>query len=769
MTPREGTLIADRYRLERKVGGGRVSAVWRVHDEVTESACALKLLHRTMHTHSEALTRFSLEERLARELTGPHFPERVSSGSWEGTRYIAWRWHDGECLRALFDRNPKQDAPTVLSIVQESCKALSQVHARGYTHGDVKPENLLFADRRENERTRQLKLIGFGVASRIVLPKAALGSLGARKPGQIVGTPLYLSPDLILGRAPRGGQADLWALAVIVYEALTGRPPFLGEDLESVLQAILDRQAPRPSQLTDHLPGSIDLWWTQSLEQAFSTPGEFATALARALAPALRTSHTQRSAALPERLTAGPDSPPPLAVASLGATAHGLPSLSSTSRSHGSPSLSSTAHGSPSLSSTSGSTSPSHGSPSLSSTAHGSPSLSSTSGSTSPSHGSPSPSAPPHGSPRSSTSSGLGSTSTTSSGLGAVQGSAHVSEPLLDVPALSVDAASSSVDAPASNAFAPLPSPLRDFASTGSRKTLVGITPPASLIPRALGSAPAAASLIETIEGAPCKPIDISRVAPNLDSGAGADGLRRPSNPTVPFPRPRFLPRTAQAEPDGDDTGNPESRSWAGTGSRTLRFVFTGSDHKPQRIAAAVVCVAAGLVIFAVGRSPVAGTGAIGPATGALAVEGAAPEASGSEPALTADPVEPHAQPSVAAKASESLEELTRTSDAPMHESRTHDARLAPDELAPGLVLPRSEPAPSSERSGLATPPSKPSASSSAVTPLPAAPDAAAPGAAGSAQPPQSNARAGSNKTPPRKPIPTPAPQRRPGDFDFGI
>jgi hypothetical protein len=334
---------------------------------------------------------------------------------------------------------------------------------------------------------------------------------------------------------------------------------------------------------------------------------------------------------------------------------------------------------------------------------------------------------------------------------------------VVEAPAPSEDAASTSEEAPASSAFAPLPSPLRDFASTGSRKTLVGITPPASLIPRALSPAPAALSPIEAIEGAPCKPIDMSRITPMLDSGSTADGVRRPANPTVPFPRPRFLPRAAQAEPDGDDTGNPESRSWSGTGSRTLRFVFTGPDHKPQRIAAAVVCIAAGLVIFAVGRSPVAGTGAIGPAAGALASEGAAPAPSGSDP-LLADPATAHSRPAAAAKTSESLEELTRTTDA-----RAKGSRLAPDELAPGLVLPRPEPVSSTARSGLMTPPGKPSVSSHTAAPLVTAPDAAAPGTGGSAQPPQSNARAESSKTPPRKPIPVPAPQRRPGDFDFGI
>jgi serine/threonine protein kinase len=300
MMPRQGTMIADRYRLERKVGGGRVSAMWRVQDQVTEGACAVKLLHRSMNDHPEALARFSLEDRLSRELTGAYFPERIGSGSWHSLRYIAWRWYDGDCLRSLFDRTPKQDVQTVYSIVQETCQALTVVHGAGYTHGDLKPENLFFAERAEKDSTRQLKLLGFGVASRLARP--LLGAQARRTPGQIVGTPLYLSPDLILGRVPRGGQADLWALSVIVYEALTGRVPFLGTDLAEVLEKILERQAPRPSSVTDNLPGTFDLWWQQALEQQFATPGELASSLARALAPALRSSRTQRSASLPDRM-----------------------------------------------------------------------------------------------------------------------------------------------------------------------------------------------------------------------------------------------------------------------------------------------------------------------------------------------------------------------------------------------------------------------------------------------------------------------------------
>jgi eukaryotic-like serine/threonine-protein kinase len=665
-------MIADRYRLERKVGGGRVSAVWRVQDEVTESPCALKLLHRSMHKHPEALTRFSLEERLARELTGPRFPERVGSGSWDGLRYIAWRWHDGESLRTLFERNPKQDAPTVLSIVQEACQALTEVHGRGYTHGDLKPENLFFAERGENARSIQLKLISFGVASRMATVGAA--SPGLRRPGQIVGTPLYLSPDLILGRVPLRGQADLWALAVVVYEALTGRAPFLGEDLGGVLQAILDKQAPLPSQVADNLPATLDRWWTQALSQAFTTPGEFATALARALGPVLRTSHTQRSASMPERLPAVLEALAPLAL-----TGPGTSSTSSTAAGIGRPENAVSA-----------------------------------------------PSAAP----------------------GAV-----------DAPAASMEPASSST-------FAPLPSPLRDFASNVSRKTLVGITPPISLLAGPMSAAPVPPLIIEAIEGAPCRPIEISEKPAASDSPPPGEVGRRPANPTVPFPRPRFLPRVLQGEPPADEPfhgeqdethelGDDVPRSWRGSTTRTLRFVLTSPDHKPQRVAAALVCAAAALVIFMVGRSPVAGTGAIGAAPGLTAV------ATDKNRPVLADPNVTATDPSAASNPADPLGELARAAE-PSPEGAPP---AAGQELAPGLVVPASpgvdadvEAAESSERRRVPTGNSPGSAGAG---------DPANPGAAHPSPHPASAPKA---PVPQKKALPAANPQHRAaGDFDFGI
>jgi eukaryotic-like serine/threonine-protein kinase len=303
MLPREGTIVADRYRLERKVGGGRVAATWQVFDEQTQGLGVLKLLHRSMHHHPEALRRFSLEAQIARELNGPYFAERLDSGSWQSLRYIAWRWHQGECLRTRFERNPKQDAPTVCAVVKDVCEALNVVHAAGYAHADLKPENVFFAESEkqaaraegEKEAGRQLKLLGFGVS----FPEeprqggAAVRSQERRR-WHVVGTPLYMSPDMLRGDVPIGGKVDLWSLAVIVYEALTGRVPFLGSDLEETLAAIVARRAPRPSTLAE-VPASIDSWWAQAVAQEFTTAREFAGAVVKALEPALKSSRTQRS------------------------------------------------------------------------------------------------------------------------------------------------------------------------------------------------------------------------------------------------------------------------------------------------------------------------------------------------------------------------------------------------------------------------------------------------------------------------------------------
>ncbi|MEO8181298.1 MAG: protein kinase [Deltaproteobacteria bacterium] len=881
MMPRQGTMIADRYRLERKVGGGRVSAMWRVQDQVTAGACAIKLLHRSMNDHPEALARFSLEDRLSRELTGAYFPERVGSGSWHSLRYIAWRWYDGDCLRSLFDRNPKQDVQTVYSIVQETCQALSAVHGAGYTHGDLKPENLFFAERGEadKETSRQLKLLGFGVASRVAKP--LLGSQARRTPGQIVGTPLYLSPDLILGRVPRGGQADLWALSVIVYEALTGRAPFLGTDLSELLQVILERQAPRPSSVTDNLPGTFDLWWSQALEQQFATPSEFASSLARALGPALRSSRTQRSASLPDRsapiiapsaemvalrpaiassapeagavraaaLTpAGGLAASPGTNASVNAWAKGSPIFPAASF----PAASFPAASFPATSSSAASAAPNGTSaaPVGSVTALGVGSLAQ--------QASKAPDATPPVAAKSSAAEaepratalsrnarteaqparteapaartavpptvetpavtagapaitpgvtpGVEATarapgapipSTTVAGIGptavsvmrALETAAAGATAKIRVVAPRADAGSSSQQERDADKFAPLPSPLRDLG-IGARKTLVGIIPPsapppsaapASLAPAA-SNAPAqrklGASLV--ISGTPCRSIDVSSENDSMDPPPSIAALRRLGSPTVPFPRPRAAPRGMPREEDSaaDDPGRTTiPQSWQERTGQTLRVVLTDPDHRPHLVAGLVVCLAAALVIFVAGRSPVAGTSVLGQTTVSLTVEPtAAPPARAPEPrprtaSSDTSPTAPnHDTP--APRPSEVLQ------PEPSTELATGPTQVG-EELAPGLILPPRPPL-SGAGAAAGVRPDKPKAVVPSPSPLPPTrtePLRPAAGADRGTTPPAAEGRPSApaspvpQRAPPKKSGSEPNAPARPGngDFDFGI
>ena len=357
-------------------------------------------------------------------------------------------------------------------------------------------------------------------------------------------------------------------------------------------------------------------------------------------------------------------------------------------------------------------------------------------------------------------------------------------------------------DALAGGKFAPLPLPLRDLSADVSRKTLVGITPPLNApgsnnpggnapghvapghvapghgapgaTPQASPSRQAARS---TIAGTPIRPIETRD--PRTDTG-NVDPLRRPAHPTVPFPRPRVAPRNPAYPPAPDELPDL-GRTWQGTSTRTLRFVLTGRDHKPQRIAAALVCAAAALVIFVVGRSPISGTANIGQTTGSLSAEPGQKAAGGT---LLADPARSEL---AVASGSEPAGAPTRPDVVPPGEPPPR----AGVELAPGLVVPPPglSRGPSDIERALApnAPVSSPgtggSTSAGAGTALsPAANarasstlgDAAAPGSAASqsvpAQVTPPRAKPAPRKAPSPPPPPVPAPQRKPnGELDFGI
>jgi hypothetical protein len=358
----------------------------------------------------------------------------------------------------------------------------------------------------------------------------------------------------------------------------------------------------------------------------------------------------------------------------------------------------------------------------------------------------------------------------------------------IHVVAPRADAGSSKQEGDADK-FALLPSPLRDLG-IGARKTLVGIIPPAAPVPSATPasltpaatSAPAqrkpGASLV--ISGTPCKSIDVSSENDSMDPPPSIAALRRLGSPTVPFPRPRAAPRGMPREEDSaahDPGRTTMPQSWQERTGQTLRVVLTDPDHRPHLVAGLVVCLAAALVIFVAGRSPVAGTSVLGQTTVSLTVEpGSAPPAREPESHPQAGSSDPSPRAAKDDTPAPEPNEVLQTE--PSSELATGGAAPAGEELAPGLILPPRAPLGGTGATAGARP-DKPKAVAPSASPLPptrtepvrpaAAADRGTPLAAEGRSP------APASPVPPRAPAKKPGAEpnapARPGngDFDFGI
>lgn len=275
----EGVLVAGRYRLMRKLGAGGMGAVWLAHDISLDSACALKLIDDDKAQSEEVRVRFEREARAAAQLRGAHVVDVFDHGEWEGTLYIAMEYLEGEDLGARLERVGTLDPATTYRIVAHVARALVRAHASGIVHRDLKPENIFLVQGDEEEIA---KVLDFGIA------KHDAYSLQdkATRTGSFLGTPFYVSPEQARGKST-DWRSDLWSLGIIVFQCLTGRPPFESEALGELMGLILYEDLPKPSARNPELPIGLDAWWEKAAarhrEQRFQTAKELADALGHAL------------------------------------------------------------------------------------------------------------------------------------------------------------------------------------------------------------------------------------------------------------------------------------------------------------------------------------------------------------------------------------------------------------------------------------------------------------------------------------------------------
>jgi class 3 adenylate cyclase/tRNA A-37 threonylcarbamoyl transferase component Bud32 len=281
--PRVGTEVAG-HRIESVIGRGGSSVVYLAEHVRLGRKVALKLLAPELSEDAAFRRRFIRESRAAAELDHPNIVRVYDAGEADGTLYISMQYIEGTDLAQLLRRDGRLHPARVASIASQCADALDAAHARGLVHRDVKPANILVAGTAGGKD--RVFLSDFGITKR----QASSG--GITRTGEFVGTIDYIAPEQILGQ-PVDARTDVYSLGCVLFECLTGKPPFEREHDVAVVYAHLGDAPPRISERAPDLPAGLDgvlaRAMAKSKEARFPSCGGFAEAMRSVLSPMVPT------------------------------------------------------------------------------------------------------------------------------------------------------------------------------------------------------------------------------------------------------------------------------------------------------------------------------------------------------------------------------------------------------------------------------------------------------------------------------------------------
>ena len=231
-----GSVLADRYEIHEEIGSGGMGMVYRALDRELNEQVAIKTLRAEMLREPGLLDRFKSEIRLARHISNKHVVRTHDIGERDGVYYLTMEYVEGITVRSLLDTRGRLAVAPTLAIAGQLAQSLVAAHEQGVIHRDIKPQNLLL------DANGVLKVMDFGVA------RLRGVSTGVTEVGQLVGTPSYMAPEQLLGE-DFDERVDLFAMGVVLFECLTGRLPFEGTNVMSIIARLMRDEAPSPSSL----------------------------------------------------------------------------------------------------------------------------------------------------------------------------------------------------------------------------------------------------------------------------------------------------------------------------------------------------------------------------------------------------------------------------------------------------------------------------------------------------------------------------------------
>jgi serine/threonine-protein kinase len=270
MTPADADVLGGRYTLLAVLGTGGMATVWRARDETLGREVAVKVLSAQHAADPEFLARFEREARHAAAVSHPRLVTVFDSGVERDTPFIVMELVAGRTLRQVLDQAgvlPPGQAVTVAAAV---CEGLEAAHAAGLVHRDITPANIVL-------NGAEVKILDFGIAR-------ADGTRAATATGTVLGTAAYLSPEQASGQSA-GPRSDLYSLGCVLFEMLTGRPPFTADSTVGLAYRQVHDDPGPPSTWRPGLPAGLDQVTAQLLaKDPAARPPSAAAARARLLA-----------------------------------------------------------------------------------------------------------------------------------------------------------------------------------------------------------------------------------------------------------------------------------------------------------------------------------------------------------------------------------------------------------------------------------------------------------------------------------------------------
>jgi serine/threonine protein kinase len=239
-----GRVLDGRYRVEARIARGGMATVYRALDTRLDRVVAIKVMHQLYADDDQFVSRFIREAKSAAKLSHPNVVAVFDQGDDHGVVFLAMEYVHGRTLRDLLRERTRLLPQEALSILEPVLSALSAAHIAGLVHRDVKPENVLLAD------DGRVKVADFGLAR-------AAANLEATSATTLIGTVAYLAPEQVI-RGVADPRSDVYAAGIMLFEMLTGRPPYEGETAVSVALRHAHEDVPAPSTVIPGTPAVVD-------------------------------------------------------------------------------------------------------------------------------------------------------------------------------------------------------------------------------------------------------------------------------------------------------------------------------------------------------------------------------------------------------------------------------------------------------------------------------------------------------------------------------